>query len=138
MPKAFNWIGVLVALIFGQALSYVWYSIAFGAAERALNPSAPSGGLVYAKGGALSLLLIVGLAWLVSKTGVRGWVAGARFGLLFWLFFLLTTGLIRTVYLGSPLRQEEIDAGYELIFLTSACAILAGLTLGKRAAAIAA
>lgn len=132
MPKGFNWAGVIVALIFGQALSYTWYSLAFGAMERMLNPAAPSGGLVYAKGGVLSLVLIVGLAWLISKAGVRGWVAGARFGVLFWLFFLLTTGLIRTVYLGSPLLQEEIDAGYEAIFLTGACAILAGLSLGKR------
>ena len=132
MFKTLNWGGALAALIYGQALSFLWYGTAFAAAERAMFPDAPSGPMVYAEGAALSLLLVIGLAWIVSATSSRGWMAGLRTGVVFWVLILLPIGLMNPVYMGTSLKQAQIDLGYELLFLAGAGALIGGLTVGRR------
>jgi hypothetical protein len=132
-----NWLGIVAGLVFGQVLSVVWYNLLFGAAERAMYGSTmPAGSpLVYAEGAALSLVILIGLAWIIGGLKAEGWIAGLRTGVMFWFFFLLTTELMRPVYMGAPIRQSEIDLGYELIFVAVAGALIGGLKLRPRATA---
>ncbi|MDB5471242.1 MAG: hypothetical protein JWR84_2802 [Caulobacter sp.] len=135
--KSINWIGVVVALIVGQALGFGWYGFLFAEKWMALSgvtaESANSMGMVW--GVVQNLVIVVGLAWLVGKTGTNGYVNGAIFGALVCAFFGLGTMALRFIYGHDNTGLIPIDGGYMLLQYILSGAILAGLKLGKPAAA---
>eukprot|EP01030_Chromulinospumella_sphaerica_P018864 gene18864-18735_t len=135
--KSINWIGVVVALVVGQILGYGWYGVVFTDKWMALSgvtaEAADSMAMVW--GVVQNLVIVVGLGWLVGKTGTTGYVNGAIFGALVCAFFGLGTMALRFIYSNDNTGLIPIDGGYMLLQYILSGAILAGLKLGKPAAA---
>jgi hypothetical protein len=70
-------------------------------------------------------VLVVVEAWVVQATGTVGWRDGAMLGLMLWLGFAATTGLINSAFQGRSIKLYIIDQGYHLVGIVLAGAILA-------------
>jgi hypothetical protein len=132
MMKSINWAGVIAALVVTQLLSWVWYGTLFGAALHDLYPTAPplAGPMTYVEGVVLSLVMLLGVNWIVSRLGSNSYVAGAKTGLFLWVFFPLAGELMRYVYMADPIKAVAIDAGYTLVYMVIGGALIGGLKLG--------
>lgn len=116
--KGINWLGVVVALIGGQALGFVWYGIVFQEQWMALSGIAPdqdAASAAMAYGIVNQLVVAVGLGWAIAATGKAGFVGGAKVGLLAGVFFALTTDMQRFIYGDANTGLIPIDGGYLLI-----------------------
>jgi hypothetical protein len=133
--KSINWIGVVVALIAGQAIGFVWYGLLFEAQWQALTGITPetADSMAMVWGMVQNLVIVLGLAWLTAKTATAGWVGGALFGALVCAFFGLGTMALRFIYGNDNTGLIPIDGGYMLIQYIVSGAILAGLKFGKSA-----
>lgn len=136
--KGINWIGVVVALVVGQALGYVWYGVVFSDAWMAASgiPAAEmdDNSATYAWGALQNLVVVVGLAWLAAQLGKSDWMSGAVMGALVCVFFALATYSLRFIYGNDSPALIPIDAGFMLVQYVLSGAIVAGLKLGKSAA----
>ncbi|MBS0298095.1 MAG: DUF1761 domain-containing protein [Proteobacteria bacterium] len=132
MIKSLNLPGIVAALVVTQGLSFLWYGQLFAADLRALYPAMtpPSGAMTYLEGAALSLLMLLGVGWIVGRLGSGSFFTGARTGFFLWMFFPLPGELMRCVYMGEPIRGVAIDAGYELAYMIIAGALIGGLKFG--------
>jgi len=134
--KGINWIGVIAAVVASQVIGTVWYGYLFAAQWTQLSGlSAESmeaaGGLTYAYGALQNLVVAVGLAWLVVKTGAGGWAGGAKTGLFACVFFALATYALRFIYGGDNPGLIPIDGGYMLIQYLVSGALVGGLKIGR-------
>lgn len=135
--KSINWVGVVAALVVSQALGFAWYGFLFAEKWMALTGiNAESGdSMAMAWGVVQNLVVVVGLAWLAGRTGTSGYVNGAIFGAIVCLFFGLGTMALRFIYGNDNTGLIPIDGGYMLLQYILSGALVAGLRLGKRAAA---
>lgn len=134
--KNINWIGVITAVVASQALGFVWYGYLFAAQWMRLSGITEAdmeggGSLTYVYGALQNLVVAVGLAWLVVKTGMSGWMGGARMGLFACVFFALATYALRFIYGDENPGLIPIDGGYMLIQYLVSGALVAGLKLSK-------
>jgi hypothetical protein len=58
-------------------------------------------------------------------SGTTGWLYGAHIGVLVWMGFFAAVMYPQSIYEGRPLRYFLINAGYWLVSLAAAGAILA-------------
>jgi hypothetical protein len=135
MTKSINWLGVVAALVFGQALSFVWYGKLFGPQLHDAMAASARTPLGMAEGAGLALLMIVGLAVILGRMGAKGWAGGAAAGALLWLVLPFLGELMNVVYMGEGRVLFLANAGYTLIFMTVTGALLAGLQLPMAKAA---
>ncbi|MFA7263996.1 MAG: DUF1761 domain-containing protein [Caulobacter sp.] len=138
--KSINWIGVIAAVVASQAIGFAWYGYIFAAQWTQLSGMADAGmegggNLTYLYGALQNLVVAVGLAWLVVKTGAGGWIGGARTGLFACVFFALATYALRFIYGDDNPGLIPIDGGYMLIQYLVSGALVAGLKVGKAAPA---
>ncbi|MDO9474961.1 MAG: DUF1761 domain-containing protein [Caulobacter sp.] len=132
--KGINWIGVLAALAASQAIGFVWYGMLFSAQWMALTGIAVSDGessFAMALGALQNLVIAIGLGWLIARTGMAGWVGGARAGLIACVFFGLATMSLRFIYGDDNPGLVPIDGGYMLIQYLVSGALIGGVRLGK-------
>ncbi len=132
--KGINWIGVLAALAASQAIGFVWYGMLFSAQWMALTGIAVSDGessFAMALGALQNLVIAIGLGWLIARTGMAGWVGGARAGLIACVFFGLATMSLRFIYGDDNPGLIPIDGGYMLIQYLVSGALIGGVRLGK-------
>lgn len=132
--KGINWIGVLAALAASQAIGFVWYGMLFSAQWMALTGIAVSDGessFAMALGALQNLVIAIGLGWLIARTGMAGWVGGARAGLIACVFFGLATMSLRFIYGDDNPGVIPIDGGYMLIQYLVSGALIGGVRLGK-------
>jgi hypothetical protein len=135
--KSINWIGVIVALIASQALGFVWYGVVFEKVWIALSgvdPNAMSTTMPMVLGAVQNLVIALGLAWFIPKTGMTGWVNGAILGAIACGFFGWGTMALRFIYGGDNTGLIPIDGGYMLLQYLISGAVIGGLKLGKAAA----
>lgn len=136
--KNINWVGVIVALIVSQAIGMAWYGFLFSdawmAASGMVAAEMEENSMTYVWGALQNLVVIVGLAWLVVKTGKSDWMGGAKMGLFACVFFALATYSLRFIYGNDNTALIPIDSGYMLLQYVLSGAIVAGLKLGKPAA----
>ena len=138
--KSINWVGVVVALIVSQAIGMAWYGPLFSEKWMTLSgmTAADMEGdmtMSYVWGAVQNLVFIIGLAWLVVKTGKSNWMGGAKIGLFACVFFALATYSLRFIYGDENTGLIPIDVGYMLIQYVLSGAIVAGLKFGKAAPA---
>ena len=132
--KDINWIGVLAALVASQAIGFVWYGMLFSAQWMALTGIAVSeseGSSAMALGAAQNLVIAIGLGWLIARTGMTGWLGGAKAGLIACIFFGLATMSLRFIYGDDNIGLIPIDGGYMLIQYLVGGALIGGVRLGK-------
>jgi hypothetical protein len=130
MVKSINWAGVLAALVFGQALSFLWFGLLFGPRLHGLMAASARTPIGLAEGVGLSLVMIIGLSLILNRMGAAGWAGGAAAGALLWFFLPFISELMNMVYLGEGMTLFLADAGYTLIFMVVTGALLGGLKLG--------
>lgn len=71
------------------------------------------------------VVLVLVEAYVVSATMTEGIWNGAKLGILLWLGFAGTTGLINNAFQGASKKLYAIDQGYHLLGIVVAGAILA-------------
>src|SRR5262245_10081735 len=99
--RGFNWVGALIAFVLMEGLGYLWYGPLFGATwTKALGhaPDMAGGPLALAEGAVVTLVIIVGLDWLIRRLGSTGLMASLSGAFLAWLFFDLTTMAVDYIY----------------------------------------
>lgn len=135
MLKGVNWIGVLAALVASQAIGFVWYGMLFSARWMELTGIAVSeseGASAMAYGAVQTLVVCIGLGWLIARTGMTGWAAGAKAGLTAGVFFGLATMSLRFIYGDDNPGLIPIDGGYMLIQYVVSGALIGGLRFGAK------
>jgi hypothetical protein len=138
MLKGVNWIAVLIAFVLLEVVGYLWYGMVFSKdwmAEMSaigLKPdtsaSAQTTSLV--EGAVLILVQVLGLSWLMNKTGANSLQAGLMAGLAAWVFFGLTAQAMEYVYMGFTPKLMAINCGQLAVAYLLAGATLGGVKFG--------
>jgi len=128
MLKGVNWIAVVVATIVLEVVGYVWYGVVFKdawiAAGGATHMSL-SQGAAYGLGVANTVIVNIGLAWLLARLGRTGLMASVGGALAAWLFFDFTTMALDFLYEGQSAALVQINMGLQLVSY-----LLAGVVFG--------
>jgi hypothetical protein len=135
--KGINWVGVIVALIVGQVIGFLWYGMIFEEQWMALQGVTAAdveAGPSMALGVVNQLVVAIGLGWLVSKLGTATLAGGATTGLLAGFFFAATTCAQNFIYGGADPGLIPIDIGYLLVAYTAMGATVGAVKLGAKAA----
>lgn len=138
--KGINWVGVVAAVVVGQVIGFLWYGMLFEEQWMALSgvtPSADAANTSMALGVVNQLVVAVGLAWLINKTGSATLVGGAIAGGLAGVFFAATTAAQNFIYGGADTGLIPIDIGYLLVAYTAMGAAVGAVKLGSKSAAAA-
>ena len=136
MFKGINWIAVLIAVMLQQALGYLWYGPLLGAqwlAALGHEPDMSNMTVTMSLGVVNTVVICVGLAWLIGRLGAHSLQGGLATSFLAWLFFNFTTMAVDYLYVGLPLTLVEINMGYQLVSYLVAGAVI-GLMKPKSAA----
>lgn len=141
MLKGINWIAVLIAVVLVQALGFVWFGMVFSdawlagmrAEGVAIDPTAGDQTVSLIQGLVLSLVTVVGIAWLMGKVGADGLQGGIMTALAAWFFFSLTTQAQEYVYMGFAPNLMAINVGYQLVSFLLAGAVLGVVKVGRAA-----
>lgn len=135
--KGMNWLGVILGTIVGQAVGFFWYGFAFmerwiELALGGVEPSQAEQTATIWQGILLSLFQSFGLAWLIALLGANSLIKGGWVGLFVAFFFSGAVVVQQLVYAGAPLELVTIDAGYVLVWLTIAGAVIGAVRLPAR------
>lgn len=129
-----NFLAVLVSAVVAFLLGAVWYSPLFFAKQwieihadtpqklKALRAGAKK---AYAVSFACLLVMAAAMAMLVAITNMSTAFAGIKLGVLCWLGFAATAGLLANLYSDKPVKSFLLDAGYQLLYFAVMGAILA-------------
>jgi hypothetical protein len=135
MLQGLNWVGVIVALVVTQGLSWLWYGKLF--TDKLTVPMSPAAKtpLGMAEGALFSLIMLMGIAWVIRRTNRDSLMAGAITGAFLWFVFPLMGMSLDWLYMGKPMGMVEIDAGFTFVYFLAAGALIGGLKFGSKAAA---
>jgi hypothetical protein len=135
MLRGVNWIAVIVATIVLEVVGYVWYGVVFKTAWIAAGGATHmslSQGMAYGFGMLNTLIVSVGLAWLLARLGRSGLGPSIAAALAAWLFFDFTTMALDFLYEGQSAALVEINMGLQLVSYLLAGAIF-GLMPARKA-----
>lgn len=132
MSRSINWPGVIVALIVTQFLSFLWFGRLFAAQLHGTMSPAARTPIGLAEGAGLALVMIVGLNLILNRMGAFGWRGGVLGGAFLWVFLPLIGEVMNVLYMGESTSLFLIHAGWTLIFLVVAGALVEGLRFGPR------
>ena len=118
-----NYLAVVVAAVVVFILGWLWYMPLFGKAYQAARGITPEmaaeGQKDMGKTMAVIFICSVIMAWaigsLAAYTHLVTWMQGLKLGILCWLGFALTYGLIETMTSRRKMAAFFIDAGYWLV-----------------------
>ena len=135
MLQGLNWVGVAVALVVTQAMSWLWYGKLF--ADKMTEPmsAAAKTPLGMAEGAAFSLIMLIGLGWVIHHTGRDSLVGGVLVGALLWFVFPFMGECMNWLYMGRDMTMVEIDGGFTFVYFLISGALIGGLKFGGKAAA---
>ena len=128
MLKGVNWIAVLVSLVVLEIVGFLWYAVIFQHVWLAAlgTPQDPKPMAIAQGLGMLNtLIIVVGIDWLLGKLKVSGLAATVGAALTAWLFFDFTTMAIEYLYVGHTGTLVLINMGYQLVAYA-----LAGIIFG--------
>jgi hypothetical protein len=132
-----NLIAVLVAAVVAFALGALWYSRvlfakpwvkAHGYDNTTLQELQKGAGRAYGVSFVALLVMALALSIFIGRIGIAYWLGGVKAGVLAWIGFVATTGLMANMYSRKPINTWLIDAGYQLVYL----AIMGGIIGGWR------
>lgn len=127
MLKGINWIAVIVAVVLLEGLGMLWYGPLFGAAWTAAlghTPDMTDQNMKMAIGVVNTLVVVLGLSWLIRRLGAASLNAAVLVSVAAWFFFSFTTQALEYLYMGMSLNFVLINMGY----LLASC-VIAGATL---------
>ncbi|MDE3185026.1 MAG: DUF1761 domain-containing protein [Bacteroidota bacterium] len=127
-----NWLSLLVAGLAYFFLGVIWYSFLFGKKWQSYNSAAMNA--PDAKKGAFgimffSLILMLvcsfGLALIITRFNLSGWLSGVKIGLITGLCFAATAIHISYIYEKRPLGLHLINGLYNILGNIIAAVIIA-------------
>jgi hypothetical protein len=129
--KQLNWVGVVVAFIVGEGLGMLWYGMLFQERWMALvNPNtAADTTTTMVLGAVVSLVTILGLAWLVRRLNQETFGGGLRTGIVTGVAFGATSVLLDPIYAGRSPELMLIEAGFVIAFFALSGLIVGGVKL---------
>jgi len=121
-----NWGGVAAGTVAAYLAGLVWYGLLFQFGWRVLIDGISP---VWAAGAAFLIVIIsvIGLDWVIRRTGSLGWFSGARVGLATAFFFGLSTTARDLLFGFKPLDIIAIDLGFVLLWFGIAGCMVGGL-----------
>ena len=142
MLKGVNWIAVIVAVVLLEGLGMLWYGPLFGKAWVAAlghTPDMANQNVMMALGVVNTLIVVLGLSWLIRRVGATSLNAAVMVSVAAWFFFSFTTQTLEYLYMGISLPFVGINMGFLLVSFVVAGATLAlvkiGATAGRAATA---
>jgi hypothetical protein len=126
-----NWLAVVAAVVASQALGFLWYSNtmfaklwtkAIGKTQKQLRAQAKPTDYVYTVVG--SLVMVIILANVLGWAQVGDMMGSLTVAFLLWLGFVAPGSLMNSVFEGRPMNLFYINAGYHLVNMLVAAAIL--------------
>ncbi len=126
-----NHLAVWATIILNQFMGYVWYSPALflhpwlSGQGRTMQQLEAGSWEPIALALMTSILTAYFLAWLIARLDVRGFVAGAKLGLILFVGLVLFSLAAHYQFLGVSNRVMWIDLGQVLFYLILAAGILA-------------
>jgi hypothetical protein len=137
MTRNINWITVLLALVAGMAVGFLWYGFLFVAPWMAGNGITQQGDIVYKNSQDIStgteyyylintlvnLVSVIALHHLNQKIGINTLLQGAALGALIGLLLLLNVATTN-MFAHNSLDLTWIDGGYAVVLLTVLGAIM--------------
>ena len=135
--KGLNWLGVIVALIVGEGLGMLWYGMLFKdrwIAAAKPDMSDPNNMMPMVLGAVVSLVTIIGLAWLVKRLNQDSFGGGLRVGVVTGVAFGMTSVLLDPIYAGRGPELMMIEAGFILAFFVLSGVIVGGVKMPVGAA----
>ena len=136
MLKGVNWIAVLVSVVVLEIVGFLWYAVIFQQVWMAAlgAPQDPKPMAVAQTLGMINtLIIVIGIDWLLRRLNVAGLAATVTAALTAWLFFDFTTMAIDYFYVGHTATLVLINMGYQLVAYALAGAVF-GLAPRKAAA----
>ena len=136
MLKGVNWIAVIVATVVLEVVGFVWYAVVFKDAWTAAGGATHmslSQGMAYGLGMVNTVVVNIGLAWLLARLGRSGLMASIGAALAAWLFFDFTTMALDFLYEGQSAALVQINMGLQLVSYLLAGAIFGLLPARKTA-----
>ncbi len=130
---SFNYIALVLALVWNVALGMFWYSPkvffkiwqeAEGITDEDMKGSNPA--VAMAANLVTAIVTIWSLAVLANLTDVRGALAGAGLGALAAIGFVVASEVSNAAFRMTKPVVILIDAGYRLLFLAGAGALIGG------------
>lgn len=127
-----NWLAVLVAGLAYFFLGAIWYSLLFGKKWQSYNAAAMNAS--DAKKGAFGIMLFsfvlmlicaFGLALIISRFNLSGWLSGLKIGLITGVCFAATAIHISYIYEKRPLGLHLINGLYNVLGNVIAAVIIA-------------
>ncbi|HWE46565.1 MAG TPA: DUF1761 domain-containing protein [Caulobacteraceae bacterium] len=133
MLQGLNWVGVIVALVVSQVASWLWYGMLF--ADKLSQPMSPAAKtpMGYAEGALFSLVMLIGIAWVIRRTNRESLMAGLVTGAFLWFVFPFMGACLNWLYMGEPTSMLEIDGGFTLVYFLIAGALIGGVKLRGKA-----
>ncbi|KRB41313.1 DUF1761 domain-containing protein [Phenylobacterium sp. Root700] len=127
MLRRINWIAVVVAFVLLEILGFLWYGPLFGArwmAEQGTPPDPKSEQFALGVGALVTILTVLGLAWLLRRLGATSLQAGLSAAFAAWVFFNFTTMALDYLFMGQTVVFVAINMGYQLVSYLIAGAVL--------------
>ena len=130
-----NWLAIIIAAVVALLIGGLWYSPlmfakawvkAHGYSPEKLAAMQAKAPRTYGLSFLCFLLMAFVLHIFVAHLGAESALMGANWGAHAWLGFALPLGLTAHLYSDKPLAAFLIDSSYQLVFLTTMGAILAG------------
>ena len=130
-----NYWAILVSAIVAFAIGALWYSPllfadmwmkAQGYTPEKMKEMERTKPIVRSMAVAFACHLVTAFAFagLVWWMAFDGWYEGILLGVLVWVGFVATTGLVANMFSDQPLVAYLIDAGYPLVYLAAMGAII--------------
>jgi hypothetical protein len=134
--KQVNWLGLVVSLVVGQVIGFLWYGTLFAQAWMKATGVTEAAGQEWKMGlGILNMVVVLlGLDWLIRRVGTTGFVGGAKTALTACVLFALTVLSLNYIYANGAPALLWIDGGYQLLTYAIGGALLGGLRLKPKAA----
>ncbi len=130
-----NFLAVLVAAVAAFLLGAIWYSpLLFAKQWMEFHGYTPEKVKAMQQAGAMrafavsfvcQLVIAFAIALLIAIIHMRSPVAGIKLGLVCWLGFAVSTGLMANVYSDKSIKAFLLDAAYQLVYFVVMGAILA-------------
>lgn len=129
-----NWVAVVSAAISTMVVGFIWYSkplfakqwLKLSGLSEADIKNGP--GMGYALMFVASLFMSYVLAYFVGYLGSETWLDGAKTGLMIALGFVATAYAGDFIFNKKPKELYGITAGYQVVAITIAGAIIAALS----------
>lgn len=142
MERKTNWIALLVCVIAGMGIGFLWYGVLFvdiWAAGNNITFEETGDTMKFFKDGVempsspapmvfnMAFMVVYALLmnWLLGKTGATNWLDGAKIGALIGLVLLLNI-ITGNMFAMNPLSLSMVDGSYSFLMFVLFGAIIGG------------